>query len=81
MHRGRIEELKRAEKEAAQRVHAASKADPYDPARYHRALVEWKSARLALRSLGVAVPKFAPEAESEGKPARGRAPGKRKSES
>ncbi len=61
MHRGRIEELKRAEKEAAERVHVASKTDPYDPARYHRALVEWKSARLALRSLGVAVPKFAPE--------------------
>lgn len=72
MHRGRIEELKRAEKEAAQRVHEASKADPYDPARYHRALVEWKSARLALRSLGVAVPKFAPGAETEGKPSRSR---------
>ena len=70
MHRGRIEELKRAEKEAATRVHAASKAEPYDPARYHRALVEWKSARLALRSLGVAVPKFAPE--SAEKTSRGR---------
>ena len=72
MHRGRIEELKRAEKEAAERVHAASKTDPYDPARYHRALVEWKSARLALRSLRVAVPKFAPGTEPAEKPARTR---------
>jgi len=70
MHRGRIEELKRAEKEAAERVHAASKTDPYDPARYHRALVEWKSARLALRSLGVAVPKFAPGVEPGEKASR-----------
>jgi len=68
MHRGRIEELKRAEKEAADRVHAATKADPYDPARYHRALVEWKSARLALRSLGVAVPKMVPSSDPTERP-------------
>lgn len=53
MNRARIEELKRAEREAAERVQAATHAEPYDPAKYHRALVEWKSARLALRSLGV----------------------------
>ncbi|HEV8124612.1 MAG TPA: hypothetical protein VGP80_10230 [Gemmatimonadales bacterium] len=68
MHRGRIEELKRAEKEAAERVHAAAKVDPYDPARYHRALVEWKSARLALRSLGVAVPKMVPSSDPTERP-------------
>jgi hypothetical protein len=68
MHRGRIEELKRAEKEAAERVHAAMQTEPYDPARYHRALVEWKSARLALRSLGVAVPKMVPSADPTERP-------------
>jgi hypothetical protein len=68
MHRGRIEELKRAEKEAAERVHAAMQAEPYDPARYHRALVEWKSARLALRSLGVAVPKMVPSSDPTERP-------------
>ncbi len=75
MHRGRIEELKRAEKEAAERVHAAAKAEPHDPARYHRALVEWKSARLALRSLGVSVPKMVPSSDSAERPRKTRKDG------
>jgi hypothetical protein len=52
MHRGRIEELKRAEKEAAQRVLDATRAEPYDPARYKKAQIEWQSARIALLSAG-----------------------------
>jgi hypothetical protein len=55
MHRGRIEELKRAEKEAAQRVLEASRAEPYDPVQYKRAHIEWQSARIALLSVGVRV--------------------------
>jgi hypothetical protein len=55
MHRARIEELKRAEKEASARVLAASQAEPYDPARYKKALIEWQSARVALLSLGIRV--------------------------
>jgi hypothetical protein len=55
MHRGRIEELKRAEKEAAIRLLDASKAEPYDPARYKKAQIEWQSARIALLSAGVRV--------------------------
>lgn len=55
MHRGRIEELKRAEKEAAIRVLDAAKAEPYDPARYKKAQIEWQSARIALLSAGVRV--------------------------
>jgi hypothetical protein len=55
MHRGRIEELKRAEKEAATRVLDASRAEPYDPARYKKAMIEWQSARIALLSAGVRV--------------------------
>ena len=55
MHRGRIEELKRAEKEAAVRVLDASRAEPYDPARYKKAQIEWQSARIALLSAGVRV--------------------------
>jgi hypothetical protein len=53
MHRGRIEELKRAEKEAAIRVLDAVKAEPYDPARYKKAQIEWQSARIALLSAGI----------------------------
>ena len=56
MHRGRIEELKRAEKEAASRMLEATNAEPYDPARYKRAQIEWQSARIALLSAGVRVP-------------------------
>ena len=55
MHRGGIEELKRAEKEAAIRVLDASRAEPYDPARYKMAQIEWQSARIALLSAGVRV--------------------------
>jgi hypothetical protein len=55
MHRGRIEELKRAEKEAAQRVLDAARAEPYDPSRYKKAQIEWQSARIALLSAGVRV--------------------------
>lgn len=55
MHRGRIEELKRAEKEAAIRVLDAAKAEPYDQARYKKAQIEWQSARIALLSAGVRV--------------------------
>ena len=58
MHRGQIEALKRAEKEAAARVFAASKAEPYDPVRYKSAMLEWQSARVALRSVGVRVPEL-----------------------
>jgi hypothetical protein len=54
MHRG-LEALKRAEKEAAERVATAMKAEPYDPARYKKALMEWQSARIALRSHGIRV--------------------------
>ena len=56
MHRGQIESLKRAEKEAAARVLAASKVEPYDPVRYKSAMLEWQSARVALRSVGVRLP-------------------------
>lgn len=55
MHRRQIEELKRAEKEAAERVRTISAADPADPEEYKRALFEWQSARAALRSAGVQV--------------------------
>lgn len=60
MHRRQIEELKRAEKEAAERVQAASTADPSDPDTYKRALFEWQSARAALRSAGVQVKPMVP---------------------
>jgi hypothetical protein len=55
MSRG-VEALKRAEREAAARLTAALEADPYDPARYKKALLEWQSARIALRSQGIRVP-------------------------
>jgi hypothetical protein len=55
MHRRRIEELKRAEKEASARVLEASQAEPFDPARYKKAHIEWQSARIALLSAGVQV--------------------------
>lgn len=55
MHRGRIEELKRAEKASAARVLEATRAEPYDPARYKKAHIEWQSARIALLSVGVRV--------------------------
>ena len=58
MHRGRIEEMKRAEKAAAARVLEASEAVPYDPARYKNAQIEWQSARIALLSAGVRVRAF-----------------------
>jgi hypothetical protein len=57
MNRARVEELKRAERVAIERVFSAKNATPYDASKYHRALVEWKSARLALRSLGIAIPR------------------------
>ncbi|MEO8295003.1 MAG: hypothetical protein ABI613_05750 [Gemmatimonadota bacterium] len=57
MNRGQIQELKRSERAAFERVHAMARAEPYDETRYHRALIEWKSARLALRSLGIAIPR------------------------
>ena len=55
MHHARVEDLKRAEREAAQRVVIAKDAQPYDPVAYKRAAVEWRSAQLALRSRGVRV--------------------------
>lgn len=55
MNRARVEELKRREREAYDRVQSLAELNPPDLTRYRRALVEWKSARLALRSAGVTV--------------------------
>ena len=62
MHRRQIEAMKRDEKEAGARVLAAAQADPFDPARHKKALLEWQSARIALRSLGIRVPDPGPTA-------------------
>jgi hypothetical protein len=53
MHRGQIEAMKRAEREAAARVQAAAEAEPFDPVRHRAAMLEWQSARVALRSIGI----------------------------
>jgi hypothetical protein len=70
MHRSQIEALKRAEKEAAARVQTASKAEPYDPARYKKALMEWQSARVALRSMGINVREAGPAISRPGRKPR-----------
>ena len=70
MHRRHVEELKRAEREAAARAQAAAKEEPFDTARYKRAFMEWQSARIALLSAGVRTSN--PPAIPKGQPARTR---------
>ncbi|MEO8201362.1 MAG: hypothetical protein ABI679_12625 [Gemmatimonadota bacterium] len=71
MHRRQIEELKRAEKLAADRVRVLAEAEPADPDGYKRALFEWQSARAALRSAGVQLkPVALPQAATRRSPRR-----------
>ncbi len=60
VHRGQIEALKRAEREAAERVLEASRAEPFDATRHRSAVLEWQSARIALRSVGIEVSRSEP---------------------